>query len=121
MALAFYIVAGFTAVAFLAAGSIKLIRPKSALKENGMPWVDDFSSTQVKLIGFAEVLAAAGLILPAATGIAPALSPAAGLALTVLMVGAAVVHVRRKETPAAPIGLAALSLAAAILGIVAIV
>ncbi len=52
---------------------MKLARPTSALKENGMTWVDDFPPNAAKLVGLAEVLGAVGLIVPAATGIAPIL------------------------------------------------
>jgi hypothetical protein len=43
------------------------------------------------------MLGAAGLILPAATGIAPWLTPLAGLGLVLTMVGAALTHARRGE------------------------
>lgn len=117
MTIAFYVVAGLAALLFLAAGAIKLLRPKSALKENGMAWVEDFSPTAVKLIGLAEVLGAVGLILPAITEIAPGLSPVAGLCLAAVMVGAAIVHGRRRETTGMQIGLAVLALAAAVLAL----
>lgn len=116
MTIAFYVVAGLAALIFLAAGATKLLRPKPALKANGMGWVDDFSSTTIKLIGLAEVLGAAGLILPAVTGIAPVLSPIAGLCLALTMVGAAIVHRRRNEATGLQIGLAVLAAAAAVLG-----
>ena len=38
-----------------------------------------------------------GLILPAATGIAPVLTPIAAAALAVEQIGAMIVHLRRKE------------------------
>ncbi|MCU1442357.1 MAG: putative rane protein [Cryobacterium sp.] len=77
------------------------------------------SSPVVKLIGLAEVLGAIGLILPVLTGIAPVLSPIAGIGLAAIMIGAAVVHVRRNEAPGLPIGLAVLVAAAAVLGVAA--
>jgi uncharacterized membrane protein YphA (DoxX/SURF4 family) len=117
--IAFYVVAGLAALVFLAAGFMKLFRPTAALKEAGMAWVDDFSSPVVKLIGLAEVLGAIGLILPVLTGIVPILAPIAGIGLAIIMVGAAVVHARRKEAPGLQIGLAVLVSAAAVLGIAA--
>ena len=120
MTIAFYIVAGLAAFVFLAAGAIKLLRPKPAIKQSGMPWVDDFSAPAVKLIGLAEVLGAVGLILPVVTGIAPVLSPIAGLCLAIVMVGAVVVHRRRKESVGLQIGLGVLALAAALLGFLVI-
>lgn len=118
MSIAFWIVAGLTAVAFFGAGTMKLVRPVSALEQSGMGWVEDYSAGTVKLIALAEVLGAIGLILPIATGIAPALSPIAGIALAVLMAGAVAVHVRRGESPVAAIVLTVLPLAAAVLGII---
>jgi len=116
MTIAFWIITGITALAFLGAGAMKLIRPIPALKEAGMGWVEDYSGSTVRLIALAEVVGAIGLILPVSTGIAPILSPIAGVALAILMAGAVVVHLRRKESPVAAIVLTALPLAAAVLG-----
>jgi uncharacterized membrane protein YphA (DoxX/SURF4 family) len=119
--IAFWIVAGLAALAFIGAGLMKLVRPAAALKESGMGWVDDFSTPVVKLIALAEVVGGLGLILPVLTGIAPVLSPIAGFCLAVIMIGAAVVHIRRRESPVATIVLAVLAAAAGVLGIVAVV
>ena len=116
MTIAFWIITGITALAFLGAGAMKLIRPIPALKEAGMGWVEDYSGGTVRLIALAEVVGAIGLILPVSTGIAPILSPIAGVALAILMAGAVVVHLRRKESPVPAIVLTALPLAAAVLG-----
>jgi uncharacterized membrane protein YphA (DoxX/SURF4 family) len=86
------------AVIFVAAGLIKLIRPKADLRAQ-MDWVDDYSDNGVKAIGALEVLAAIGLILPALTGIATVFVPLAALGLVLLMVGAAITHGRRKQYP----------------------
>jgi uncharacterized membrane protein YphA (DoxX/SURF4 family) len=63
-----------------------------------MGWTEDFSAGTVKAIGALEILAALGLVLPAALGIAPVLTPLAALGLVLIMVGAAITHVRRKES-----------------------
>jgi hypothetical protein len=60
-------------------------------------WVNDFSAGKVKAIGVAEVLGAMGLILPAAIGIAPVLTPLAAAGLAVLMLGAVFTRIRRHE------------------------
>ncbi len=86
------------AAAFGFAGIGKLTQPKEKLQAQ-MGWVEDFSANTVKLIGTAELLAAVGLILPAATGILPWLTPLAALGLVVIMVLAIPVHLRRHETP----------------------
>jgi uncharacterized membrane protein YphA (DoxX/SURF4 family) len=103
------------AVAFLGAGVMKLVRPKPALVSAGMGWADDYSGPGVKGIGAVEVLGAIGLVVPAATGIAPILTPIAALALALVMAAAVVVHVRRKEQFVAPLVLAVLSLVVAVL------
>lgn len=118
MTIAFWIVTGLAAVAFFGAGLLKLLRPIPALKDAGMGWVEDYSGTTIKLIALAEVVGAIGLVLPIATGIIPALSPIAGVALTVVMAGAIAVHVRRNESPIAAIVLTALPLVAAVLGFI---
>jgi hypothetical protein len=86
------------AFVFVMAGATKLARPVTELAEQ-WPWVEDFTEPTVKFIGAAETLGAIGLILPAATGIAPVLVPIAAAGLATLMVLAAVVHWRRGETP----------------------
>jgi uncharacterized membrane protein YphA (DoxX/SURF4 family) len=94
---ALWIIAGLLAVAFLAAGAMKVVRTKEQLAEAGMAWVEDFSAGTVKLIGALEILAALGLVLPALLDIAPVFVPLAALGLVLMMVGAVIVHVRRKE------------------------
>ncbi|NMH99558.1 DoxX family protein [Pseudonocardia acidicola] len=100
------------AVAFLAAGAMKLSRPRTALAASGMGYVEDFSDGAIKTIGALEVLAAIGLVLPWATGIAPVLTPLAALGLALIMIGAAVVHARRKENQMIGINVVLLILAA---------
>ena len=116
MTIAFWIVTGITALAFFGAGLMKTIRPVPALREAGMGWVDDFSVPSVKLIAIAEVIGALGLIVPPLTGIVPILSPIAAVCLAVIMAGAVVVHVRRKEPAVPAIVLTVLPIASAVLG-----
>jgi len=116
MSIAFWIISGLLALVFLASGSTKLARTREQLAAGGMAWAPDFGTTQVKLIGTAQVLGAIGLILPVLLLIAPVLSPVAALALAALMIGAVVVHIRRKEAFIPPLVLAVLSLVAAALG-----
>jgi hypothetical protein len=60
-------------------------------------WVEDFSAGAVKAIAALEVLAALGLVLPAALDIAPVLVPLAATGLVMLMVGAVITRIRRHE------------------------
>jgi uncharacterized membrane protein YphA (DoxX/SURF4 family) len=84
------------ALAFGAAGVMKLTQPREKLLAN-MEWVEDFSGGFVKFVGGAELLGALGLILPAVTDIAPILVPLAATGLALDQVAAVVVHLRRKE------------------------
>jgi DoxX-like protein len=81
---------------FFVMAAQKVIQPKDKLVTR-LPWVADFSQGTVRFIGIAEVAGAIGLILPAATGIAPVLTPLAASGLAVIMVLAAITHARRKE------------------------
>jgi uncharacterized membrane protein YphA (DoxX/SURF4 family) len=103
------------ALAFLGAGVMKLARPRPALVSSGMGWADDYSDGGVKGIGALEVLGAVGLVLPAALGIVPILTPIAALGLALVMAAAVVVHLRRKEQIVAPLVLGVLALVVAVL------
>ncbi len=85
------------ALTFLLTGAAKLFVPvEVAAKRQG--WVLDFPPDIVKLIGLLEVLAALGLVLPGVTNSLPWLTPLAAVGLVLTMIGAMVVHFRRKET-----------------------
>jgi hypothetical protein len=108
-----WILQGVLAAVFLFAGVMKATRPKSQLQSQ-MPWVEDFSPGVVKFIGTVEILAAIGLVLPAALDIAPILTPIAATGLCVQMVLAAETHVRRKEPQAIVVNAVLLVIAAVI-------
>jgi uncharacterized membrane protein YphA (DoxX/SURF4 family) len=114
MNIALWVIAGLLAAAFLAAGTMKLVQPKEKLTSSGMAWAEDFSPGMIKTIGALELLAAIGLILPAALDIAPVLVPLAAVGLILVMVGAAITHVRRKENQAIVINVVLLALAAVV-------
>jgi uncharacterized membrane protein YphA (DoxX/SURF4 family) len=92
-----WIIAGLLAAAFLAAGIMKLFLPKEKLAASGLVWTEDFSAGQVKAIGALELAAAVGLVVPAAIDVVPVLVPLAALGLVLMMIGAAIVHLRRGE------------------------
>ena len=96
MNIALWVVQGLLAMAFLMAGGMKMMKSKSEIEEM-MAWAKDFSESQIKMIGMIEVLGALGLILPAATGIAPILTPIAAVGLALTMLGALITHLRRKD------------------------
>lgn len=97
MNLALWIAAALLALAFLATGLLKITQPKEKLAASGLGWTEDFSPAAIKAIGVAEVLGAIGLILPAVLDVAPVLVPVAAAGLALVMVGAAITHLRRKE------------------------
>jgi uncharacterized membrane protein YphA (DoxX/SURF4 family) len=91
-----WILQAVLALMFAMAGVQKATQPKDKLVTR-LPWVADFAQGTVRFIGIAELAGALGLILPAATGIAPVLTPLAAVGLAVIMVLAAITHARRKE------------------------
>lgn len=98
MNVALWIVAGLLAVAFLAAGSLKLVKSKEQLAEEmDWGWVEDFTQQQIRAIGALEVLGAIGLVLPPLLGVAEWLTPVAATGLVLTMAAAAATHIKRKD------------------------
>ena len=99
------------ALAFGAAGFMKITQPREKLQTN-MKWVEDFAPNTIKGIGTLEALAAIGLILPWLTGIVPVLTPLAAVGLALVMIGAIYTHFRRGEAPMTVVNFVLLALAA---------
>jgi uncharacterized membrane protein YphA (DoxX/SURF4 family) len=95
---ALWIAQGLFGAMFILAGIMKSTQPKEKLAKN-MPWVNDYSATQVKLIGVSELLGGIGLILPWYLVIVPILTPVAAVCLGLVMVLAAIYHFNHKEYP----------------------
>ncbi|MFS8480061.1 MAG: DoxX family protein [Micromonosporaceae bacterium] len=112
--IALWAVTGVLAAAFLFAGGTKLLQPKDKFVASGMAWAEPFPAGLIKTIGALEVLAAVGLILPGLLGIAPVLVPLAALGLALIMIGAAVVHGRRREFQSVVMNVVLLVLAAVV-------
>ena len=81
---------------FAATGYLKVSRPIPALTRM-MSWVGDAPPALVRFIGALELAGAVGVVLPAATGIAPWLTPLAAVGLLLVMVLAIPVHVKHRE------------------------
>lgn len=93
MNLTLWIIQILLAAAFAAAGIVKVVMSGEKIRASyfGMePWL-------IRLLGVVEVLGAIGVILPRVTGIAPALTPLAAVGLALIMTGALVILLRRKE------------------------
>jgi hypothetical protein len=95
-----WIAQGLVASVVLVAGLVKLTLPRERLAQR-MHWATAWPRGRIKLLGAAEVAGAAGLVLPAATGIAPVLTPLAAACLCVVMAGAVHTHRRLGESFAA--------------------
>jgi uncharacterized membrane protein YphA (DoxX/SURF4 family) len=113
MNIVLWIVQAVLAVLFAIAGVTKATQPTDKLIER-LPWVADFSPATVRFIGVVELAAALGLILPAATGVAPVLTPLAATGLVITMILAALTHARRKEPSAIAFNAVLLLLAAVV-------
>lgn len=96
MLIAYWIVAGITALLWLVAGGQKVARSRAQL-EPMMAWAPTFPAWAVKTIGALEILGAIGLILPPLTGILPVLAFVASIGLVLIQIIAIVFHLVRGE------------------------
>ncbi|GAQ57171.1 DoxX family protein [Streptomyces acidiscabies] len=113
MDLALWISAGLLAFVALAGGVTKTFVPREKLAvAHGGGWTGDASTGFVKSLGILELLAAVGLLLPAALDTASALVPVTAVCWTLLMVGAMITHGRRGESALVALNLVYLALAA---------
>ncbi|SCL44521.1 DoxX-like family protein [Micromonospora citrea] len=95
MNLALWIAAGLLAAVSLTGGITKTLVPKEKLAAlKGGEWTGHASAGFVRSIGILELLAAAGLVLPAVLHVAPFLVPVTAVCWVLLMLGAAVIHYR---------------------------
>jgi hypothetical protein len=103
----------FVALVVAITGAAKIVLPRERLQTR-MHWAATWPRGRIKLLGLAEVMGAAGLVLPTATGIAPVLTPIAALCIGVLMAGAIRTHQRLGEgfLSAVVIGVLCLGIAA---------
>ncbi len=95
---ALWIVQILLALMFTATGLVKLTQPREKMLRH-VRWVAGFPTASIRLIGFLELLAVIGLILPSLTHIMVWLTPLAAVGLVLTMIGAAIVHMRYAEYP----------------------
>ncbi|MFG2498630.1 DoxX family protein [Streptomyces sp. NPDC048441] len=113
MNLALWIGAGVLAAVALGGGITKTFIPREKLAAaHGGGWTKDVSPRFIKTLGILELLAAAGLILPAVVDIAPVLVPVTAVCWVLLMVGAMITHGRLGEFKFVMLNLTYLALAA---------
>lgn len=102
------------ALLFVMAGILKMTQPIEKLKQR-MTYVESLSPASTRVIGALELAGGLGLILPMLTNILPWLTPLAALGLVLTMIGAALLHVVRKEYALIGINVVLLGLAAFVL------
>jgi putative oxidoreductase len=87
---------GLLALMMFGAGAWKATAPLEELTPN-LPWVALVPGWVPRLAGGSEVLGAIGLVVPAATGILPVLTPVAAACLALVMGLAVVMHLALGE------------------------
>ncbi|MGW1875769.1 DoxX family protein [Streptomyces sp. NPDC001975] len=112
MNLALWIAAGLLAAVALTGGISKTFVPlEKPAAAHGGGWTGDAGAGFVRTLGVLELLAAAGLVLPAVVGVAPVLVPVTAAAWVLLMTGAMITHGRRGETAFVALNLVYLGIA----------
>ena len=111
MTIAVWIVSGLVALLFLLAGGRKVTISQEKLPES-FTFAEVTGAPLVRVIGVLEILGAIGVIVPAATGIVPILTPIAAAGLAAILIGSIVVHARRGETKVLPVNIVLLVLPA---------
>jgi len=112
MDLALWISAGLLAFVALAGGVTKTFVPRHKLAAaHGGGWTGDATDSFVRSLGILELLATAGLLLPAALGVTTAFVPVTAVCWTLLMIGAMITHGRRSEYALVALNLVYLALA----------
>ncbi|MEU8802334.1 DoxX family protein [Spirillospora sp. NPDC048819] len=113
MHLALWISAGLLAVVALVGGITKTFVGKEKLAaHHGGEWTAHVGAGFVKTLGILELLAAAGLILPAALDVVPVMVPVTAACWILLMIGAMITHGRLGQFNLVMLNSAYLALAA---------
>lgn len=113
MDVSLWIAAGLLAAVALLGGVTKTFVPTAKLAaQHGGEWTAEAGTGFVKALGVLELLAAVGLILPAALDIAPVMVPVTALCWILLMAGAMVTHGRLGQTKLVMVNSVHLALAA---------
>lgn len=96
MDITLWIVQIMLAAVFLTFGLTKAVVRIDKLKL-AMPWIENFSSEKVRLIGILESIGGFGLFFPGLYPISPIIIPLAATCLAIIMVLAAITHYNRNE------------------------
>jgi uncharacterized membrane protein YphA (DoxX/SURF4 family) len=93
-----WVVQSILAVVFLASGISKLVMSKDKMLATGQTATASQPLPLIRFVGVCEILGAAGLILPTALGIDRFLTPLAALGLVVIMLGAARIQTKLRQS-----------------------
>ena len=104
-----WVVQGLLSLGLLMSGVMKLMTPYEELVKE-MAWVEDFSTTEIMIIGALEILGVIGLNLPFLLKKFKKLVPIASAGLAMIMIGAIITHIGRGENFVPPLVLLAMAL-----------
>lgn len=99
---ALWIVQVLLSIGFIAGGAMKLFMPVNKLAAI-WPWAAEVPVALLKVIGFIDVVAATGILVPSVFKIMPKLVFVTALCIIVLMVSAAIFHFYRGEAASTPV------------------
>jgi hypothetical protein len=92
-----WVAQGLLVAVFGFSAAVKGTQPKQRVLRLGMSGVVNIPVPLMRFTALCEVFGVIGLVLPYATGIAPVLTPAAAIGLGMIMIVAAVIHLRLHE------------------------
>jgi DoxX-like family len=92
-----WIAQGVLVAVFGFSAAVKGTQPKQRVLQLGMTGVVNIPVPLMRFTAMCEVFGVIGLVLPHATGVAPILTPAAAIGLCIIMIAAAVIHLRLHE------------------------
>jgi len=92
---ALWIIQIVLSIMMLVIGFMKTFYPLEKMKK--FSWTSRSSKGFVRFVGVSELLIGLGLILPELTGILPILTPLAAVSLCMIMLLAAIEHIKHKE------------------------
>jgi len=91
---ALWVMQGSLAAIFLSTGLLKLLQPADKVRQL-VPAA--FPMPFVRLLAGLEIVGSIGIIFPWLTGILPILTPLTALCMSIVLVGAMIVHSRQQE------------------------
>lgn len=100
MEIALWIAQVLLGVGFLGVGFSHAFRFEQVAVNPRTSWARHVGRSNLRVIGLLEIAGAIGVIVPAVTGFVPWLASLAAVGLVLLMLAAAVFHVRRGEKAA---------------------